>query len=651
MSETYTFTVDLAAVEHLGLNLYSNTSAALTELIANAWDADATEVHINIPEDKSSITIIDNGHGMSIHDLNEKFLKVAYKRRLSSPTSPNGRPVMGRKGIGKLALFSIAEKVEITSKRENTEAHSLSIDVNELKNHITHSTPYHPTPIENIEFNHSQGTKFVLTELLSSRVGQSISAMKKRIARRFSVISDADNFCVYINNEKINHRDRDDFRNLQFAWKFPQNEIISFPEIVKVFDFSEHQIIHDNTIYSFDGWIGTALKPKDLNTDDMGNLNGISVISRGRIFQENILDKISENRIMKSYITGVIQADFLDSDDKEDIATSDRQRLREDDPRYQALIIFVKKLIDEMYKVWSIERKKYDKEQVLVEYPQLQTWLNDLLPVHRTQAEDLLATVSNLKIDESKEQDRKELYRSTILAFERLKLDNSSAELSKAIESGPEELIKILSSYDSYEISLYHDVVKSRINTINLLESKISENDYENAIRDFIFTHMWLIDPSWERITGTELREQSVHKAFDEEFTDGLTDEERSGRVDLRYQNIGDEHIIVELKRPKRNNFDEYELHKQGKKYRDGLYKILNNISPSTADKARIRVVFLIGNQLDGDKAELNRLFSSINGIVTTYDEMLFKAKAAYTDFIEKTKELDKIRELVEVFD
>jgi len=650
MSEQYTFSVDLAAVEHLGLNLYSNTAAALTEIIANAWDADATEVHINISDDKSIITITDNGHGMSVNDLNNKFLKVAYKRRLNHPFSPKGRPVMGRKGIGKLALFSIAEYVEITSKKENQDAHSLSIDVTQLKNHITNGTTYHPMPINVEEFTQNSGTRFILSRLLTSRLGQSISAMKKRIARRFSVIGDKDNFNVYINNEKIVQTDRDDFTNLQFAWKFSNNDSINFPDDVKIFNFSDHQIIYDNQVYSFDGWLGTALKPKDLNTYDMGNLNGISVISRGRVFQENILDKISENRLMKAYITGVIQADFLDENDGEDIATSDRQRVREDDVRYQALLKFGKKLMNEMYQIWSIERKKFDKEEVVKQYPQLKKWIEELPVPHQKQAEALLETVSNLQIDEPKENDRKELFRSTILAFERLRLSKSNIELADAIDAGPSELIRILSSYDSYEISLYHDVVRARLETIKIIENKINQNDYENKIRDFIYSHLWLIDPTWERVAGSELKEQNIHKAFDEKVKAKLTPEQQKGRFDLRYRNIGDDHIIIELKRPKLpKKLDIYDLMRQGDLYKETLFKCLQAVDPH-ASKDRIKVVFLIGDRIEGDQKENEAKLAAAKYTISTYDEMLLKAKSAYADFLVKEKEADKIKTLIDSF-
>lgn len=651
IDKTYRFSVDLAAVEHLGLNLYSNTAAALTEIIANAWDADATEVHIDIDSNSKKITIKDNGHGMSIDDINEKFLKVAYKRRQTAPKSPKGRPVMGRKGIGKLALFSIAQHIDITSKLEGNDAGSLSIDVNELKTHIEQKTDYHPSPIESKNFELQHGTRFILTELLTSRLGQSITAMKKRIARRFSVIGDDDDFNVYVNDEKIDQKDRDDFRNLQFVWTFENESEYSFPETVKKFDFSKNYIDYEGDTYNFDGWVGTALKPKDLHTDDMGNLNGISIISRGRIFQENILDKISENRIMKSYVTGVIQADFLDDDTEEDLATSDRQRVREDDPRYIALTKFIKNLLNDIYNTWSKERKEYDVKEATKEHPKLQEWFDSLAKGHKKQAEDLIATVAALKIDEKNEDDRRGLYRSTILAFERLKLEGSAHELSEAINKGPEALIRILSDFDSYEVSLYLDLVKNRLNTIKILDDKVTENDYENKIRDFIYEHLWLVDPSWERVIASEFKETSIHKMFDSEVKSVLTTEESKGRLDLCYRNIGGDHIILELKRPKlKPKLKKYELMEQGEKYRDALYKSLHHHNPNFTNKERIKIVFLIGDRLEGDPKELERIFDGINARVATYGEMLEKAKSSYADFIEKTKEADKTRDLIDAF-
>src|SRR5947209_3769081 len=110
MSSPYVMRLDLRVLDHLGIKLYSNAAAVLSEAVANAWDADATRVDIQI--EQSKIIIDDNGVGMGLQQINDRFLAVGYdKRAAEGETSGNKRPFMGRKGIGKLALFSISEVI------------------------------------------------------------------------------------------------------------------------------------------------------------------------------------------------------------------------------------------------------------------------------------------------------------------------------------------------------------------------------------------------------------------------------------------------------------------------------------------------------------------------------------------------------------
>lgn len=102
----YRMTLTLNVLKHLGIGLYSNIPAVLSELVANAWDADARNVDIVLDIVAGRIEVRDDGHGMSVDDINERFLKVGYRRRRQTSITPLGRPVMGRKGIGKLATFS-----------------------------------------------------------------------------------------------------------------------------------------------------------------------------------------------------------------------------------------------------------------------------------------------------------------------------------------------------------------------------------------------------------------------------------------------------------------------------------------------------------------------------------------------------------------
>ena len=94
----YEMTISLQIVEHLGLNLYSNTSAVISEAVANAWDADAKTVEITL--EKDCITIKDDGCGMDTDDINNKYLTVPITPMLN-------RKVMGRKGIGKLDIKNL----------------------------------------------------------------------------------------------------------------------------------------------------------------------------------------------------------------------------------------------------------------------------------------------------------------------------------------------------------------------------------------------------------------------------------------------------------------------------------------------------------------------------------------------------------------
>ena len=174
----YELNIDLNVLNHLGLNLYSNVPAVLSELIANAWDADSTEVKISISKDE--IKIADNGCGMNENDLNTKFLTVGYQRRKNNHddlTPILKRKVMGRKGIGKLSIFSIAEHIDIYTKKEEITS-AISLKVKDIQEKIKLKQPYHPEEINTgCEVNHKTGTTIIL-KTIKKRV---ISSLNKNI--------------------------------------------------------------------------------------------------------------------------------------------------------------------------------------------------------------------------------------------------------------------------------------------------------------------------------------------------------------------------------------------------------------------------------------------------------------------------------------
>jgi HSP90 family molecular chaperone len=142
-----TLRFDPLTIEHLGYKVYSHLPNALAELIANAYDADATRVQVILRDDERgrSVTVQDSGHGMNLSDLREKYLRIGRNRRVEGEgRSESGwRAVGGKKGLGKLALFGIGETILLTTKRRGASQNlHVALSWAEIKNAT--GTEYHP---------------------------------------------------------------------------------------------------------------------------------------------------------------------------------------------------------------------------------------------------------------------------------------------------------------------------------------------------------------------------------------------------------------------------------------------------------------------------------------------------------------------------
>src|SRR5437762_6139406 len=81
MPDPLTLSLDMNLLNHLGIGLYASAPAVLTELVANAWDAEATAVSIDLDFSKKQVITSDDGHGMNGSTIQSKFLTVGYSRR------------------------------------------------------------------------------------------------------------------------------------------------------------------------------------------------------------------------------------------------------------------------------------------------------------------------------------------------------------------------------------------------------------------------------------------------------------------------------------------------------------------------------------------------------------------------------------------
>lgn len=119
MSETSrSINVSLKVIADLSQGLYRSPADALKELVSNAYDADSPKVEINFERDFSAVTIRDWGRGISIDEFIETMETIGgSSKRLAgkNDTTPSGRKIVGRIGIGLLSVSQIANLLEIES--------------------------------------------------------------------------------------------------------------------------------------------------------------------------------------------------------------------------------------------------------------------------------------------------------------------------------------------------------------------------------------------------------------------------------------------------------------------------------------------------------------------------------------------------------
>lgn len=119
MQATAHFRVDPKLTHVLGKN-YTSSEKALKELIDNAWDAEATEVHVTVPNILTDAPIIvqDNGSGMKSAEVESEYLTIASPRfSWKGDRTPNlNRTVKGRKGIGKVTGLILASEMELITQ-------------------------------------------------------------------------------------------------------------------------------------------------------------------------------------------------------------------------------------------------------------------------------------------------------------------------------------------------------------------------------------------------------------------------------------------------------------------------------------------------------------------------------------------------------
>ncbi len=646
LNEPFELEIDLNVLNHLGLNLYSNVPAVLAELIANAWDADASRVDITVnrfpanPE-QNNIVITDDGCGMDDADLRGKYLKVGYQRRSDSSgdRTSAGRPVMGRKGIGKLSIFSIAENAKIFTRKMTMDAIGIEMDVANIQMAIKKGEMYHPVRLEMA--NRVSGNSGTVIELrkLKKRVNATLDEhIRQRVARRFSVVSDK--FQVFIDGQQVTIQDRNYFSKLENALVYGDFDTAKFRHDEKYINKRDNKI----NDFHIRGWIGLVRESGSLQGDS-GNLNKVAILARGKVALEDILERLHISGLYAKYVIGEIEADFLDQSDLDDIATSNRQDFIQDDERFAALRDFVKKELA-VLRESRAGMKANEGESRAIEIPAVKEWYGSLKGDAKSEAKKLFGRINQIATDDAH---RKTLYKHGVLAFEHLRHKEKLAQLDNLNVDNLEATVKLFSELDDIEASWYYQITEGRLDMIRKLRKLEDDDALEKVIQEHIYTHLWLLDPSWDRATEMPSMEKTVRTEF-ERLSSKLSQEERNGRIDIRYKKTSGKHVIVELKRASIRTTS-WLLGNQIQKYLDALKKQIEE----HREYGPVEAVCLIGH-LPTDWTSQNQRQDELNlttrGIrVMTYRSLINDAEKSYDQYLRKAEDRGRIKTLLDAIE
>ncbi|HQU41821.1 MAG TPA: ATP-binding protein [Pirellulales bacterium] len=119
--------IDPSIIRELS-GVYKPFAKAFKELVSNAFDADADNVLIEFADDFSSVTISDDGCGMTPLDFRNDFTRIGGgSRRWTGDRTKRGRLRIGSKGIGFLALARYCERLRVESGRDRPVSTRISI--------------------------------------------------------------------------------------------------------------------------------------------------------------------------------------------------------------------------------------------------------------------------------------------------------------------------------------------------------------------------------------------------------------------------------------------------------------------------------------------------------------------------------------------
>ena len=532
-------------IEHLGIQMYQSAVNAIAELVANAWDADATSVEIVLPETvtrpDATFVIRDDGVGMTFEECQSFYLAVGRNRRgeETEGKTARGRSVLGRKGIGKFAGFGIASLMTVETVSLATGEHTVfRLDLNVLMENDKSST--NPKEIDVVAYAHpddgnraQHGTSITLSKPTIHRA-PSGNQFRISMARRFLLHQGQADFKVSVQGEPLPQS----YDVAGFEYQFPKD----LPEPIEGVKIDE------------DGWGLEAVGGKDIrwrflfrkDTIDEEELKGVAVFAGGKLVQRPFFFNLTGGMTGQhgaEYLAGQVVADFIDQLPADLIAT-ERQRVNWDRVETDPLLDWGQSRLRHVFRAWVKLRAAEKTRRLENRLVGFADRLERLTKHERKIVKRALTSLGAIPTISENQFD--ELGRAVLGAWEQGRLTELIAEIAESEALDESALLNVLMEARVLTALQTVEVVRTKLEAIQGLRKRIEAKELENAVRDFIAENPWLISAEWETYRKEVGLRSILAEAAD---VAALSADIYRGRLDLTMAS-GSHLLVLEFVRP-----------------------------------------------------------------------------------------------------
>ncbi|HEX73526.1 MAG TPA: hypothetical protein G4N93_00010 [Dehalococcoidia bacterium] len=525
-------------IDLLGHQMYGGPVQAVAEFVANAWDADSTKVEVSVSEDPreegAEIRVRDYGEGMNFQELIDWYLTIGYERRKErGERTDSGRLVMGRKGIGKLAGFGIAEDIVLRTVKAGW-AVQFTLNYTELKSRAELGKFEFEPEIDEAS-DEDNGVTVILKNLKLERK-INIESFRRSISRRFALNTEI--MDIVVNDESITKED------LDLECRIPIEDGLWGEENIEGFG---------EVSYWF-GFLNDTIKDSELR--------GVSVFARDRIAQItpfffNLTGGIN-GQVGLEYLTGQVKADTLD--DTVDYIATPRQTVNWQFGNAQVLEKWGQEKIKELCSDWKKRREKKNLEKFKHDYSELYPRIYALAEQER---KDLMAALERIAgLERVGEAEFRVIANSLINGVERESVKKVIMRINATTAGALPELIEAIREWDIISAVSLAEVMSGRLEIIRQfkehIDNRLREKSPEGHVdmQGFVMDYPWLLGQKYGDLKPADFdKERGVDKWIEEKLQEVNREYETvDGRDGRRFDLLCIKNdfliLILELMRP-----------------------------------------------------------------------------------------------------